>query len=79
MAQSARTGLTSEHATCYPFKGSPDITLQGRALIETEASSPEEPSSSSEEESIEYKKLSSELALHPAKLGELLAQLHKLY
>ena len=54
---------------------SPDITLQGRALIETEASSLEEPSSS-EEESIGYKKLSSELALYSAKLGELLAQLY---
>ena len=73
IVQSARTGLPSEHATCYPFKGSPDITLQGRALIETEASSLVEPSSSSEEESIEFKRQSSEIALYPAKLGELLA------
>ena len=73
IVQSARTGLPSEHATCYPFKGSPDITLQGRALIETEASSLEEPSSSSEEESIEFKRQRSEIALYPAKLGEILA------
>ena len=80
--QSIYTGLSNHLAACYPFHGSPDLTIKSVALVyvdETSESSDESSDTSAETATLEVGLQMPKQCHHdglPPKLGELLAAMH---
>ena len=80
--QTLYTGLSNHLAACYPFHGSPDLTIKSVALVyvdETSESSDESSDTSAETATVEVGLQMRKQCHHdglPPKLGELLAAMH---
>ena len=79
--QKSYTGVDSSLCECYPFHGSPDLTIKNCPVILGDNASVEERDSGEESNRepecvIENSHQAPQLLSHPTKLGELLSSMH---